>query len=99
MSCTALSPAPPSTRVPKIATIRAPPSERKKFIEAVAMPSCCGATAFWTTIVESGSTVPIPIESSTNRISVNQSGSSGPMKASSPQAQTLSVSSARGRRL
>ena len=35
----------------------APPSERKKFMVAVAVPNWCSATAFWMPTVVTGSTV------------------------------------------
>ena len=55
--------------------MRAPPSERKKFIDAVAMPSSLRSTAFWIAMVDSGSTVPMPIDRSASITSISQNGS------------------------
>ena len=56
--------APPSTSAPKPATATAPPSERKKLITPVAVPSWCIGTAFWIATVVTGSTVPTPMPTS-----------------------------------
>ena len=46
---------------PKIATMKAPPRERKKFAVPVAVPSLDAArTAFWIATMVTGSSVPRP---------------------------------------
>ena len=75
--------------MPKAATISAPPSERKKFMLAVAVPSWWRGTAFWIVMVESGRMVPSPRLISRNSTSSAASGSAPALNARTAQQATL----------
>jgi hypothetical protein len=85
--------------VPKIATPKEPPTERKKVAVDVATPISCGRTSFWTTRTSTCMTSPIPTPTTSMYSEASQGAVPTPRRESRYMPQTSTAVPAIGNAL